>query len=57
MPQNTATNQVTNKTAVDDLQGLEIDTFRVEELDQLDVDAADVTVSLCSSTTSSTCCG
>jgi hypothetical protein len=41
-------------TAVDDLQGLEIDTFKVEELDQLEVDAT-LSISLCSSTTSSSC--
>ena len=43
-----------DNTAVDDLQGLEIDTFKVEELDQLEVDAT-WSVSLCSSTTSSSC--
>jgi hypothetical protein len=48
-------NEKTN--AIDDLQGLEIETFKIEELDRLDVDAAtlDLTISLCSSTTSSSC--
>ncbi len=52
-------NQEIESTRIaDDLQGLEIETFKIEELDQLDVNAAaaaDVTVSLCSSTTSSSC--
>lgn len=57
MSQDNTISQTTSKAVVDDLQGLEIDTFRVEELDQLDVDASSVNVSICSSTTSSTCCG
>jgi thiazolylpeptide-type bacteriocin precursor len=40
---------------IDDLQGLEIETFKIEELDGLDVNAAEVKISLCSSTTSSSC--
>ena len=46
------------QTTIDDVQGLEIETFKIEELNELDVNAAaaDVTISLCSSTTSS-CCG
>jgi thiazolylpeptide-type bacteriocin precursor len=43
---------------VDDVQGLEIETFKIEELTELDVNAAvaaDLTISLCSSTTSSSC--
>ncbi len=39
---------------VNDLQGLEIETFKVEELDELDVNAA-LNLSLCSSTTSASC--
>jgi thiazolylpeptide-type bacteriocin precursor len=41
-----------------DLQGLEIETFKVEELTELDVNAAaldSISISLCSSTTSSSC--
>ena len=40
--------------SINDLQGLEIETFKVEELDGLDVDAG-LSLSLCSSTTSSSC--
>ena len=40
---------------INDLQGLEIETFKIEELAELDVNAAEVSVSLCSSTTSSSC--
>jgi thiazolylpeptide-type bacteriocin precursor len=38
-----------------DLQGLEIETFKIEELSDLDVNVAEVKISLCSSTTSSSC--
>jgi hypothetical protein len=43
------------QATIGDLQGLEIDTFEVEELGSFDVDAS-VDVSLCSSTTSSSSC-
>lgn len=39
---------------IDDAQGLEIETFKIEELDELDVNAA-LSLSLCSSTCSSSC--
>jgi len=45
---------------INDLQGLEIETFQIEELDGLGLDAAqdmlaDIDITLCSSTTSSSC--
>jgi len=39
---------------IDDLQGLELETFKVEQLDDLEVDAS-LRISACSSTTSSSC--
>jgi len=45
-------------TLTHDLQDLEIETFTVEELTELDQNAAELTVSLCSSTTTtSSSCG
>jgi thiazolylpeptide-type bacteriocin precursor len=47
------------QTVNNDLEGLEIETFKIEELTELDLNAAaaaaDVSISLCSSTTSSSC--
>jgi hypothetical protein len=46
---------------INDLQGLEIETFQIEELDGLGLDAAQdfaldsIDITLCSSTTSSSC--
>jgi hypothetical protein len=39
-----------------DLLDLSIETFQVDELTDLNMDAA-LSISVCSSTTSSTCCG
>jgi|GEM_PF-2330070 len=44
-----------SNNAIDDLQGLELETFKIEEIDQLDMDVAEVKISACSSTTSSSC--
>jgi hypothetical protein len=40
-----------------DLQDLSIETFQIDELTDLNMDAALSSISVCSSTTSSTCCG
>ena len=46
-----------NNEIINDLQGLEIETFQIEELHSLDVNAASASlkISLCSSTCSATC--
>lgn len=47
---------VADQQANADLQDLSIETFQIDELSNLEVDAAvDVSVSLCSSTCSSSC--
>lgn len=53
-------NPVADQKANADLQDLSIETFEIDELSNLEVDAAtaaasDVSVSLCSSTCSSSC--
>ncbi len=51
-------NDVQELRLTHDLQDLEIETFTVEELTELDQNAADLSISLCSSTTTtSSSCG
>jgi len=47
------TNEIQDSSSTD-LQELELETFKVEELTDLDQNAATASISLCSSTTTST---
>jgi len=48
------TKEIETPKVIDDLQGLELETFKIEEINDLDVDAS-LSISACSSTTSSSC--
>jgi hypothetical protein len=55
----TMTTDIQDNNSINDVQGLEIETFKIEELSTLDLNAAaelaSIDISLCSSTTSSSC--